>query len=105
MDGEVLVVTERSGVEIDYCPRCRGVWLDRGELEKIIDRSAEVSPSVSYRDDHKDHRAPKKRKSSMLKRFEFTLRHHIKSKRVHHIGLSLRFRIIFCLRFIPKRFK
>ncbi|MHA3915473.1 hypothetical protein [Halovulum sp. GXIMD14793] len=41
----------------------------------------------------------------MFKRFEFTLRHHIKSKRVHHIGLSLRFRIIFCLRFIPKRFK
>ncbi|MHA3916545.1 ABC transporter permease [Halovulum sp. GXIMD14793] len=42
--------------------------------------------------------------SFVLKRFEFTLRHHIKSKRVHHIGLSLRFRIVFCLRFIPKRF-
>ena len=35
-----LVMTERQGVEIDYCPRCRGVWLDRGELDKIIDRSA-----------------------------------------------------------------
>jgi hypothetical protein len=34
-----LVMTERSGVEIDYCPQCRGVWLDRGELEKLIDRS------------------------------------------------------------------
>lgn len=35
-----LVMTERSGVEIDYCPKCRGVWLDRGELDKIIERSA-----------------------------------------------------------------
>ena len=34
-----LVMTERSGVEIDYCPKCRGIWLDRGELDKIIDRS------------------------------------------------------------------
>ena len=35
-----LVMTDRSGVEIDYCPKCRGVWLDRGELDKIIERSA-----------------------------------------------------------------
>lgn len=34
-----LVMSERSGVEIDYCPKCRGVWLDRGELDKIIERS------------------------------------------------------------------
>ena len=34
-----LLMTERSGIEIDYCPQCRGVWLDRGELDKIIDRS------------------------------------------------------------------
>lgn len=34
-----LVMSERSGVEIDYCPECRGVWLDRGELDKIIERS------------------------------------------------------------------
>lgn len=39
IDTEIdLVMTERSGVEIDYCPTCRGVWLDRGELDKIIDR-------------------------------------------------------------------
>jgi Zn-finger nucleic acid-binding protein len=38
-----LVMTDRSGIEIDYCPDCRGVWLDRGELDKIIERSA---PSV-----------------------------------------------------------
>lgn len=34
-----LVMSDRQGVEIDYCPQCRGVWLDRGELDKIIDRS------------------------------------------------------------------
>jgi len=38
-DGAVLVMSERSGIEIDYCPTCRGVWLDRGELDKIIERS------------------------------------------------------------------
>jgi uncharacterized protein len=34
-----LVMSDRQGVEIDYCPKCRGVWLDRGELDKIIERS------------------------------------------------------------------
>ena len=46
VDGETLVMTERSGVEIDYCPRCRGVWLDRGELDKIIERSA-AAPALA----------------------------------------------------------
>lgn len=36
---EVLVMADRQGVEVDYCPACRGVWLDRGELDKIIERS------------------------------------------------------------------
>jgi len=35
-----LVMSERQGIEIDYCPQCRGVWLDRGKLDKIIERSA-----------------------------------------------------------------
>jgi Zn-finger nucleic acid-binding protein len=43
IDGTALVIAERSGVEIDYCPKCRGVWLDRGELDKIIERSAAYS--------------------------------------------------------------
>jgi Zn-finger nucleic acid-binding protein len=39
-------MSERQGIEIDYCPECRGVWLDRGELDKIIDRStAESAPA------------------------------------------------------------
>ena len=40
VDNETLVMADRGGVEIDYCPKCRGVWLDRGELDKIIERSA-----------------------------------------------------------------
>ena len=38
-DSATLVMSERAGVEIDYCPECRGVWLDRGELDKILDRA------------------------------------------------------------------
>jgi uncharacterized protein len=56
---ETLVMTERQGVEIDYCPKCRGVWLDKGELDKIIERSASqpVNPKSQgqpYRDDDDD---------------------------------------------------
>ncbi|MDF3031733.1 MAG: hypothetical protein K0R03_2291 [Moraxellaceae bacterium] len=42
-----LVMSERQGIEIDYCPQCRGVWLDRGELDKIIDRSTTAPASAS----------------------------------------------------------
>ena len=44
VDGVTLVMSERQGVEIDYCPQCRGVWLDRGELDKIIERGAGGNP-------------------------------------------------------------
>ena len=47
VDGTKLVPVERSGIEIDHCPTCRGVWLDRGELDKIIERSA--APAVPPR--------------------------------------------------------
>lgn len=40
-----LVMSERQGVEIDYCPQCRGIWLDRGELDKLLDRAATMSPA------------------------------------------------------------
>ena len=68
IDGTPLVITERSGVEIDYCPQCRGVWLDRGELDKIIERSAAYSapppPPQQKRgyDDQGDHGYHKKKK-------------------------------------------
>lgn len=45
VDGTILVPVERAGIEIDHCPSCRGVWLDRGELDKIIERSA-AAPAV-----------------------------------------------------------
>jgi Zn-finger nucleic acid-binding protein len=42
--GAALSMSERQGIEIDYCPQCRGVWLDRGELDKIVERAALESP-------------------------------------------------------------
>src|SRR4028118_1944223 len=46
VDGATLVMSERSGIEIDYCPTCRGVWLDRGELDKIIERNSVQTPAA-----------------------------------------------------------
>ena len=48
VDDTTLQMSERGGVEIDYCPQCRGVWLDRGELDKILERArAESGPEVA----------------------------------------------------------
>ena len=44
IDGSTLVISDRNGIEIDYCPQCRGIWLDRGELDKIIERSEAAMP-------------------------------------------------------------
>ena len=48
---ETLKMSERSGIEIDYCPQCRGVWLDKGELDKIIERSGSDSNLRQNRND------------------------------------------------------
>ncbi|WP_199257953.1 TFIIB-type zinc ribbon-containing protein [Paracoccus binzhouensis] len=78
VDNETLVMTERSGVEIDYCPKCRGVWLDRGELDKIIERSAapsdpsprqESSRQQAYGHGGKPYR--KKKESFLSELFDF----------------------------------
>lgn len=75
-----LTMADRQGVEIDYCPQCRGVWLDRGELDKIIERSMRDAtgsvppPQPSYRPDRSagygdmrhDPYHGKKRKKSFL---------------------------------------
>lgn len=79
IDGTTLVMSERSGIEIDYCPTCRGVWLDRGELDKIIERNTQsmdpapspraAAPSPGYDDrrDYSSHGYPRrKRKKSFL---------------------------------------
>jgi len=80
-----LKMSERKGVEIDYCPKCRGVWLDRGELDKIIELS---SPERPDRDDERgerrderserrperfddDRRDPRRRKSLLGDLFDF----------------------------------
>lgn len=94
-----LVMSERQGVEIDYCPQCRGVWLDRGELDKIIERQAAEAPRAQpqpqasapayephgrayeerrphykddkyYRDDKYRHSYPKRRKSFLEELFD-----------------------------------
>ena len=46
IDKTPLVMSERQNIEIDYCPTCRGVWLDRGELDKIIERSGDGAPDA-----------------------------------------------------------
>lgn len=46
IDAATLLMSERQGIEIDYCPTCRGVWLDRGELDKLIERSVSDVPSA-----------------------------------------------------------
>ena len=93
IDETDLVMADRQGVEIDYCPKCRGVWLDRGELDKIIERSQSVAmapppppPSPSrgyseqegYGDDYDRRRRqpttgqrPKKRESLLSELFDF----------------------------------
>ncbi len=56
IDQTELKIAERQGIEIDYCPQCRGVWLDRGELDKIIDRAAADLGGGSRRRDDDDDR-------------------------------------------------
>lgn len=60
VDGSTLVMSERSGIEIDYCPQCRGVWLDRGELDKIIERNADsgAGPAVAPPPQQQGQQAP-----------------------------------------------
>lgn len=58
-----LVISERQGIEIDYCPSCRGVWLDRGELDKLIEKATAAVPpqqaSPVYRSDTKSYPDPR----------------------------------------------
>lgn len=62
-----LMMSERQGVEIDFCPKCRGVWLDRGELDKIIERAA---PTSRYDDERRydddDYKYGRKRRGGFL---------------------------------------
>ncbi|WP_297772145.1 zf-TFIIB domain-containing protein [uncultured Roseovarius sp.] len=76
IDGAQLVLAERAGVEIDYCPQCRGVWLDRGELDKIIDRSAGAVGGPAPDPDDRGHdgrgQKPRKKRGGFLEElFDF----------------------------------
>ena len=70
-----LVMSDRQGIEIDYCPECRGVWLDRGELDKIIERSS--VPPVQHTQQHThgsqdyENRKKKKRENLLGELFDF----------------------------------
>ncbi|WP_118194527.1 TFIIB-type zinc ribbon-containing protein [Albibacterium indicum] len=80
---ETLLLSDKNGIEIDYCPSCRGIWLDRGELDKIIERSADhYSNKDNYGRDHDRygydqrksddyHRRPRKKKSFLGDFFDF----------------------------------
>ena len=63
IDGTQLQLADRQGVEIDYCPKCRGIWLDRGELDKLIDRSS----SMGFDDDHHNDRMERDKPSENSK--------------------------------------
>jgi len=73
VDGTQLAMSEREGVEIDYCPSCRGIWLDRGELDKIIERDGErVVGSRGGKDEGEDEgRRRGKRRSGLADLFDF----------------------------------
>ena len=70
IDSATLLISERQGVEIDYCPECRGIWLDRGELDKLLQRADEWDDDDRrrrdrYADEHRQstQQKPKKKKS------------------------------------------
>ena len=70
VDSATLLMSDRQGVEIDYCPECRGVWLDRGELDKLVQRADDDSNDRAPRGRREERRdayqPPKKRKKGWL---------------------------------------
>jgi uncharacterized protein len=75
--GTDLVMSERQGIEIDYCPKCRGVWLDRGELDKLIERASApqaaspVEPERHHRDDDYRYGHKRRKKGFLGEIFDF----------------------------------
>ena len=71
IDGTQLLMSDRQGIEIDYCPKCRGVWLDRGELDKLIERADREFESRPPSREPEHHGRPKKKKNLLGELFEF----------------------------------
>ena len=62
-----LLMSERRGVEIDYCPECRGIWLDRGELEKIMEKEdAHIKKEVKEETKHYEEKPRKQKRESFM---------------------------------------
>jgi uncharacterized protein len=85
IDNTQLAITERQGVEIDYCPECRGVWLDRGELDKLIDK-AEVSAAPPVRQTDQYHPEPQHHARPHHKDQYHDSHHYKKKKRESFLG-------------------
>lgn len=77
VDGRELLLTHREGIELDYCPECRGIWFDRGELDKVIERTnlqldaaavprdrSEKYDKYDKREKYESYEKPKKKKAS-----------------------------------------
>lgn len=62
-ENSTLVIAERAGIEIDHCPQCRGVWLDRGELDKIMERSRAQNFQHRHHEEYHSDNGRKRRKS------------------------------------------
>jgi Zn-finger nucleic acid-binding protein len=84
-DGADLVMAERQGIEIDYCPKCRGVWLDRGELDKIIERSGAASTQSSFLQPRQD-AGPQQDHYQPSHGHQHYDRHHHEDYERHHQG-------------------
>jgi Zn-finger nucleic acid-binding protein len=85
IDGATLVMSDRQGIEIDYCPECRGVWLDRGELDKIIDRSSGSFSESSDRPRQESHN-PQRDPDLRSKHYDSDGYHHKKRKKEGFLG-------------------
>ena len=72
---QLLLITERQNVEIDYCPGCRGVWLDRGELDKIISFAAQQDLPLTNHLDQSNERLEMKQPSGSQKYGQYNNRH------------------------------
>lgn len=79
-----LLMSEKNGVEIDYCPECRGIWLDRGELDKIIDRARDARDGYresGRREYRREERRDDRREDRYDERYDERARYDKKSKK------------------------
>jgi Zn-finger nucleic acid-binding protein len=86
VDNATLQMTSREGIEIDYCPECRGVWLDRGELDKLIERSSSPTAAApqNYGDDDRERKHHDERRHDSHN--DYDRDHHKKHKKESFLG-------------------